>query len=91
MKNYTYEKWNKQTAINGVSAEQVLKSDPSRNSASEIYLVKSGNGKVARIEDVDTIKEVYDWEDLTDDEAMTKLVEQLNNPPIQTPSEQPQA
>ena len=89
MKNYTYEKWNKQTPINGASAETMFKSDPSLNIAREIYLVKNGTGKVERYEDVDTIKSVYDWEDLTDDQAMQNLVKQMNNPPIQTPSEPP--
>jgi hypothetical protein len=71
----TVEIWDKQSPINGVTAEAYLKSNPNMSDPT-VLLVKTGS-RVTRIESVDTMKIVYEWEG--DDGAIAARLEEFVN------------
>lgn len=73
------EKWDKKSPINGISAEQVLSSNPSYRDI-EIYLVLN-NGIIERIEDPQTIRNNTGFEG-TDDEVMNQYLASIADPTI---------
>ena len=75
----TIKKWDKESPINGISAEQVLNSNPSFHTG-DIYLVMNGD-RVERIEKVETIRNNTGFEG-TDEEVMNKYLASIEDPSI---------
>lgn len=75
----TIKKWDKESPINGISAEKVLNSNPSFQTGN-FYLVMNGDC-VERIEKVETIRTNTGFEG-TDEEVMNKYLASIEDPSI---------
>ena len=74
--------WDKQSAINGVAAKEILK-DSFFENARKVFLVSDDNDIVLRIESVDVIKQNNNLQDKTDDEVIAWYLEDMQKPSAQ--------
>lgn len=85
----TIDFWNKQTPINGVAAEELLR-DPFFANARSLFLVREGS-IVTRIESVDVIRSNNKLDEMTDEQVAQWYIDEDSrlNEQSQMPIEHP--
>lgn len=74
--------WNKETEINGFSAEEFLGHFPHLKNSEVIY-VKTINDKVVQVEGKEILARVYSIDETLDDEAFIEEYQRIISTPVE--------